>query len=472
MNPLNSESIIGGCRISRMRVVASLIVLLASCSCKGKSDVSAPAIISSLGRLAFTLQPTNTTADTVQAVVVTAQDSLGNTIPDFTSILTLRLTPGTGVPGARLTGDTAVAALDGIATFAGLAIDSAGSGYTLQVDIDTVTLATSDTFSIAPGAASQLAFTTQPQGTATGVAFGAVVEVRDSQGNTAGSYGGDVTVAIASGTGASGANLTGATTLRAGGGVATFYGLTIDSAGRGYQLTATAPGGIGSATSSAFDIGPGAIGEPPTPVYNPATQTLLFSDNFDTYTTFADVLAGGWQGINAGTSQDYSTDAVNGANLVITDTIPANTTLIGKAIRLKYDGIAQGSTGQEGHAWGRAAGFDTLAGKPGHAVYVSYRVRIVPVAYNLDTDDGVRPNGHIIKVKWLELWQARAGNRAQFHTSYSQCYNDAPHSGWSGGGTLWGFIGRSAETRCNAGQARAPWAYRAQVSGIRSRTSS
>ena len=101
-----------------------------------------------------------------------------------------------------------------------------------------------------------LAFTSQVAGAFTGTAFARqpAVEVRDDQGdrvttdNTT-----QVTLAITGGTGTAGAVLSGTTTVTVVNGWATFSGLSIDSAGSGYTLAATAPG-VSSTISSLFNV--------------------------------------------------------------------------------------------------------------------------------------------------------------------------------------------------------------------------
>jgi hypothetical protein len=80
-----------------------------------------------------------------------------------------------------------------------------------------------------------------------------VVFVQDTPGHTDTSYNGPVSIGIKSGTGAPGAALGGALTVQAVNGVATFSGLSIDTPGSGYRLTAAASG-VSSADSSAFTI--------------------------------------------------------------------------------------------------------------------------------------------------------------------------------------------------------------------------
>jgi len=106
------------------------------------------------------------------------------------------------------------------------------------------------------GYATKLAFTTQPVGAKPGELLSTqpVVTVQDASGNPAAtSYNGEVTVAIQSGTGATGAVLGGTLTVTAVNGIATFSDLTIDLAGTGYVLTASATD-LTSADSEPFDV--------------------------------------------------------------------------------------------------------------------------------------------------------------------------------------------------------------------------
>jgi hypothetical protein len=72
-----------------------------------------------------------------------------------------------------------------------------------------------------------------------------VVTARDASGQTATSFNGAVTLAIAGGTGATGAVLSGTKIVNAVGGIATFADLSIDKREVGYKLTAAAAGSPG-----------------------------------------------------------------------------------------------------------------------------------------------------------------------------------------------------------------------------------
>ena len=212
-------------------------------------------------KLAFSVQPTAVAAGAAIAptVQVTIQDAQGNTVTAATTNVTLAITSETGTTGAVLGGTLTQAAVSGVATFGNLTIDKVGTGYTLTATATSLTSATSSTFAVTPGAAAKLAFNVQPTNVVAGSSITPAVQVavQDAQGNTVTSSTASVTVAISSGTGKTGANLRGANTFAATAGIATFPGLSIDSAGTGYTLTATASG-LTSAVSTALTVTAGA----------------------------------------------------------------------------------------------------------------------------------------------------------------------------------------------------------------------
>jgi hypothetical protein len=213
--------------------------------------------------LTFTAQPaSSTTAGTSIAppLTVAAQDAQGNTDPNFTGNITVAIgtNGGTPTPGT-LAGTTTIAATAGVATFSNLSIDKAGTGYTLAASSGALTPATSNGFAIAAGAATKLTFTVPPVTTTAGTAIPAIsVSAQDALGNTDPSYTASVSVAITGGTGKAGAALSGTTSHAAVSGVAGFPGLSIDSAGTGYTLTATS-GSLTDGVSTSFAINAGAV---------------------------------------------------------------------------------------------------------------------------------------------------------------------------------------------------------------------
>ena len=102
-----------------------------------------------------------------------------------------------------------------------------------------------------PPAATHLVFTVQPSNTTAGGTISPAVQVaaQDDAGVTVTSFGGSITIAL--GTNPAGGTLSGTKIVTAVNGVAAFSTLSIDNAGNGYTLVATATG-LASATSAPF----------------------------------------------------------------------------------------------------------------------------------------------------------------------------------------------------------------------------
>ena len=199
--------------------------------------------------LVFATQPsTSNTAGTAFGTqpVATVEDAQGNTVTTPGIQITLAITTGTGTSGAALSGGvTLQTSADGEALFSNLNINLAGTDYTLTATSTGLTQAISNTLSVVAGSGSKLVFATQPSTSNTaGTAFGTqpVVTVEDAQGNTVTTPGIQITLAITTGTGTSGAALSGGVTLQTSAdGEALFSNLNINLAGTDYTLTATAP---------------------------------------------------------------------------------------------------------------------------------------------------------------------------------------------------------------------------------------
>src|SRR5207253_2376392 len=117
-------------------------------------------------QLVFSVQPSTTAAGAASTAAgrVAAEDAQGNTATGFTGNVTVAIgtNPSTGTLGGTLTH----AEVDGVATFANLAIDKVGTGYTLTAT--GAGSATSAAFNITAGTAAQLVFTVEPSTTAAG----------------------------------------------------------------------------------------------------------------------------------------------------------------------------------------------------------------------------------------------------------------------------------------------------------------
>ena len=209
--------------------------------------------VGAASKLAFTVQPSNTTAGALIApsVQVTVEDSQGNTVTTATNQITVAI--GTNPSSGTLSGTTAVSAVAGVATFANLSINAAGTGYTLAVSATSLTGATSNTFNVTAGGATQLVFTQQPSNVAAGSSItpAVTVSIEDNLGNVVTTATNQITIAI--GTNPSSGTLSGTMQVNAVAGVATFSNLNINNVGTGYTLTASATG-FTTITSNAFDV--------------------------------------------------------------------------------------------------------------------------------------------------------------------------------------------------------------------------
>ena len=215
-------------------------------------------VIGAATQLKFTVQPSNVAAGAsiTAAVAVSVEDALGNVVTTgaaATSQITIAI--GTNPSSGTLSGTATVAAVAGVATFSTLSINKAGTGYTITASATNLTGATSSAFNVTVGAAAKLVFTTQPSNRVAGGTITAVLNIQDAQGNVVTTATNQVTIAI--GTNPSSGALNGTKSLNAVAGVATFSGLSINSVGTGYTLTASATGLTG-ATSSAFNVAVGA----------------------------------------------------------------------------------------------------------------------------------------------------------------------------------------------------------------------
>ena len=169
---------------------------------------------------------------------MSVEDANGNVVTSDTSSVTVAIgtNPGSGTLGGTLT----VAAVNGVATFSNLSIDKAGTGYTLTATDGTPDRRHSSSFNVTPGRPSKVVFTTQPSNVAAGAIISPAVQVsvEDANGNVVTTDNSNVTVAI--GTNPGGGTLGGTLTVAAVNGVATFSDLSINKAGTGYTLTASA----------------------------------------------------------------------------------------------------------------------------------------------------------------------------------------------------------------------------------------
>ena len=172
------------------------------------------------------------TAGQTFAMVVTAVDPFGNIDTGFSGQVTVSIAGGT------LTGTTTVTVSSGMATFAGLAIDTAGKFQILASSNPALTSTTSTSIVVTPAAPSQLVWESEPPTSVVhNFPFGVALDLEDQYGNLETNTIGTVSIALVNNP--TGASLGGATTVDLVNGVASFTTLSISTVGNGYTLAAS-----------------------------------------------------------------------------------------------------------------------------------------------------------------------------------------------------------------------------------------
>jgi hypothetical protein len=194
--------------------------------------------------------PSSVTAGSGFGLTITAEDGSGNPIASFDGTVTVGLAVNPG--GATLGGTLSVTASNGVATFSGLTLNKAASGYTLEVSASGLGSGVTSSITVTPAAASQLVITTEPPATVKlSGAFGLQASIEDAYGNTVTTASNTVSVAFAKNP--TGATLGGTLSVSASQGVATFSNLNINTVGNGYTLQVSSTG-LSSATSTAINV--------------------------------------------------------------------------------------------------------------------------------------------------------------------------------------------------------------------------
>jgi predicted outer membrane repeat protein len=206
---------------------------------------------SSAEQLVYLQQPTGTTAGSsiTPAVVVAIEDQFGNILLTDDSNVTIAVNSG---PSTALNGTLTVSAVNGIATFSNLSLNTAGT-YTLNaVDSDDSLNVVSSSFTITASSPAQLVYTQQPTSAVAGhtIAPAVVVAIEDQFGNIITSDNASVTIAVNTGPSTA---LNGTLTVNAVNGVATFSNLSLNTAGV-YTLFAADSADLINAVSSSFTI--------------------------------------------------------------------------------------------------------------------------------------------------------------------------------------------------------------------------
>ena len=183
--------------------------------------------------------------------VITVVDISGNPVTSDTSTVTATLT----TPSTGTVSNGTKAAVAGVGTFSGLALNALAGSYTLTFSDPGLTSAVSATIVVSTGGASKLMILNPPPASTTsGTALTPQpqVEITDSGGNRVTSNASLVTATFTSG----GVSLTNATAT-ASAGLATFSGLTLNALAGPYTLTFS-DGGLTPVVSNSITVAAGA----------------------------------------------------------------------------------------------------------------------------------------------------------------------------------------------------------------------
>jgi hypothetical protein len=217
--------------------------------------------------------PTAVATGSPFTIVVNAEDPFGNIDPTFSGNVTVALASNPG--GTTLGGTLTEPAFDGVAGFYNLTLGAKAAGYTLTASSNGLTSATSPSIN----ATDLLAVTTQPPASVTaGAPFTVAVTAENPNGSTDTSFDGSVTIADGS------QNLGGTTTVTAANGVATFTGLTLDTADTVGENLGLSAAGLPDAYTNYLTVTPAAA----TQLVIPAVTAPVLAGQQFTQQVFAE----------------------------------------------------------------------------------------------------------------------------------------------------------------------------------------
>lgn len=272
--------------------------------------------------LLFVTSPSDGVAgeDLALAPVVGAVDSLGNRNPLFTGTVTLGI--GNNAGAGSLSGATSRSVVAGVATFPGIAIEKAGSGYTLIASSTGLTSATSGAFSLSAGAvnATQSSISASAASIVAGTETSTLtVTARDANGNP---VSGATVVLAATG---SGNTLTQPLGVTNASGVATG---TLSATTTGARTISATVNGVALTATSSVTVVPGAV-SPTLSIITGIPTTLVAGVEVSAVTV---------------TARDGLGNAVPGATVVLAAT-GSNNTIVQPAGVTNASGVATGSFG-------------------------------------------------------------------------------------------------------------------------------
>ena len=233
-----------------------LVGVLLPAGCSSKSAATTTTTVGVATQLAVITQPSGAAngAPLTTQPSVQLRDASGNAVSTAGVTISAAIVAGGGTLGGTTTATTHSG---GLATFTNLSITGTTGNFTLNFTSGSLSSATSTSFALAAGAVTQLGVATQPSASATNGAVFAqqpAVQLRDAQGNAAGSADVVITASLGAGNGALGGTATATTNAS---GLATFTNLSVTGVAGSKLLNFTSPG-LTTAASAAFNLTAGA----------------------------------------------------------------------------------------------------------------------------------------------------------------------------------------------------------------------
>ena len=186
------------------------------------------------------------------SITVQALDAANNVVTGYRGTVHFTSSDGAGIIPGNYTFTTAD---NGVHTFSGVTLKTAGSQNIKATDTSSSSLSGTAIILVTPAAANHLMFGQAPTSTTlnTIISPAVTVQIVDAYNNLLSGDSSD-TVTISLGTNPGGAVLSGTTSVKVVGGVATFNNLSLNQLGNGYTLVARS-GGLSAASSGTFNVG-------------------------------------------------------------------------------------------------------------------------------------------------------------------------------------------------------------------------
>ncbi len=211
--------------------------------------------------------PTSVTAGGGFDLTVDIEDSSGNLVSSFDGRVSVAL--ANNPRGTTLGGTLSVMASGGVATFSGVTINKAASGFTIVATSAGVGEAITGAITVTPAAPSQFFIFGQPPADVTaGNGFSVQAAIEDPYGNLVTSATNTVSLALSSNPGMT--SLGGTLSVTPSQGDVTFSGLTLTKAAAGYTLQVSSSG-LTAATTNSVTVTPAAAAQVVITQQPPAT---------------------------------------------------------------------------------------------------------------------------------------------------------------------------------------------------------